>query len=163
MDKKHSRKVLIAIAVVALFSISAYAFADWGRGYGNQGWGHHGPYSYRGHMHDYWDGYLRDNLKDENIRKLSDARKEFYEETRELRNEVYEKEVLIRNELAKNAPDAKKVAKLQKELSGLRADLDEKWVAHMIAMKKINPEVGSGYAMGYGPRSGRGFGGYCGR
>ncbi len=161
MKTKQSRMVLIVIAGVALFGISAYAFADWGRGYGHHGWGHHGPYSYHGHMNDYWDGYLGDNFKDEDIRKLSNARKEFYEETRELRIEVRQKELLLGSELEKKEPNAKKVAKLQKELSGLRADLDEKWVAHMIAMKKISPDVGRGYAIGNGPRGGRGFGGYC--
>ncbi len=162
METHRSKITVIMVSVIALLGISLYAFADWERGYGRHDkWadGDESPrYHQRGGMHGYWNGYLGDDIKDEDIKKLNDARQKFLTETQDLRSDINEKEFLIRNELSRSEPDANKVIKLQKQLSALRANLDEKWVNHMIAMKKINPDIGRGYAMGHGPGYGRGQG-----
>ena len=75
---------------------------------------------------------------------------------------MYEKERELQNELAKAEPDASKASGLQKEISELQAQLDQKRIDHMVEMRKLAPNAGKGYVrggsmMGYGPRGG----GYC--
>ena len=85
-------------------------------------------------------------------------------------HQVYESNFATIGGLAKHAlarketPDAKKAARLQTEISKLESQLDQKRVDHMIKMRKLNPNAGSGRGFmgggqkGYGPRYG---GGYC--
>ena len=64
-----------------------------------------------------------------------------------------------------------KASDIQKDISKIEAELDQKRLDHVIKMKKINPNAGRGYMMGgrgcgemrgYGPGAGRGpGGGYC--
>jgi Spy/CpxP family protein refolding chaperone len=68
----------------------------------------------------------------------------------------------MQSELAKAEPDAAKASGLQKEISELQAQLDQKRIDHMVEMRKVAPNAGRGYMrggpmMGYGPRGG----GYC--
>jgi len=60
----------------------------------------------------------------------------------------------LNSELAKKNPDSKKSGALQKELSGLKGQLDQKRTEHRIRMNKINPGFGQ---MGRGFH-GRGIG-----
>ena len=69
----------------------------------------------------------------------------------------------LRTELARENPDARKAVALQKEISALEADLDEKRIEHRLKMQKITPDGGRGFMMGrggkgYGPGYGRGGG-----
>jgi hypothetical protein len=62
----------------------------------------------------------------------------------------------------KPEPEKKMASAIQKEISKLRAQLDQKHIDHMIQMKKIDPSVGQGHAKGGG--YGNGYGpGNCGR
>jgi Spy/CpxP family protein refolding chaperone len=151
--------IIIAIASVALIGLAINAFAHGGMGWGG-GWGHHGMH-YRG---DYGPGY--DNpMSKEQYEKFEGQREEFFEQTRDMRASLYEKERALQEELAKENPDAAKASGLQKEISEIQAQLDQKRVDHMIEMRKLNPNMdrgGYGYMhggpmMGYGPRGG----GYC--
>jgi len=78
--------------------------------------------------------------------------------------------------MAKQNPDAKKAAELQKEVSGLQGELDQKVLDQRLKMQKENPKLygrgfgrgmGPGYGMGpgfgRGPGAGMGIGGGCGR
>ena len=65
-------------------------------------------------------------------------------------------EAQLRSELAKPEPDAKKAAGIQKEISNLESELDQKRLDHRIKMKKDFPDFGAG-GYGYGPR-GKGMG-----
>lgn len=161
MKNVNMRKVITVIAVVALVGLGATAFADWSGG----GW-HRGPgYHHRGWGGGPGSGYgsMTDDLSDEEIKVFEKERQAFFKETEPLRQDLYSKELELRSELAKENPDAKKAAGIQKEISNLETQLDQKRVDHMIKMRKINQNAGRGYmmgrgGMGYGPGSGRGMG-----
>ena len=170
-------KVFMVAAVIVVMGLSATAFAGPGMGYGRGGYGPgmmgygpqmmgpgYGPgpgYGMGPGMMGYGPGRGRgfqgygypSDLKDEDIKKLDEQRSAFFEATKNLRNDLYEKRFELRSELVKQNPDAEKAGKLQKEISELRTQLDQKRIDHMIEMKKINPNVGRGFA-------GRGPGGY---
>lgn len=116
-----------------------------------------------------WDGhrgaYGYGNLSDEEIQKIEETRKVFYEETKNLRENVYQKRLELRAELAKKQPDAKKALALQKEISDLESQLDQKRLGHHLKIKEAFPDlVGKGFGhpdAGYGPHNWRGFHGRC--
>lgn len=154
--KKNQSKILVLVTVVAFLGVGAYAFADWGR-YGMGNWGHH-----RGGYHMGWggSGYQRDLSEDE-YKKLDEQMQTFYKETESIRQKMYEKQLALRSELAKENPDAKKAAEIQKELSALESELDQKRIDHMLSLKKDYPDWGRGF-MGRGGRGYMGRGGMMG-
>ena len=103
-------------------------------------------------------GY-QSNLSDEDRAKLNKERQAFFEDTRQLRENRYQKELELRSELAKKDPDAKKAVGLQKEISDLESQLDQKRVEQRIKMRQENPDffAGRGYGKG-GGGMGRGYG-----
>jgi hypothetical protein len=114
--------------------------------------GGYGPRGFAG------PGYGGD-LTDEEIAALQKERNAFLEQTRDLRENIYQKQLELRAELAKKNPDAKKAAELQKEVSGLRAEMAQKRLDQQLKMKKENPKLfGRGFGMGMGPGHGRGSG-----
>ena len=164
--------MLMLFTVVTIVGFGAYAFADWGGGYGPRGWGHQG----RGwnHMGRGGPGYgYGSDLNEDEYKKLDEERQAFFKETENLRQDIYEQELALERELTKESPDAKKAAKLQKELSELETRFEQKQIDHHLAVKKINPRMGRGYMerggmMGYGRGgmmmgSGRMDRGYMGR
>ena len=109
----------------------------------------------------YWGegrGYAA-NLTEEQQAKLDDAREKFLEETDVLREQIQEKRFALGNEMRKENPDSGKVINLQKEISKLEGQIDQKAVQHQLEVRKLLPEnARSGYGRGYG----RGYGGgYC--
>jgi zinc resistance-associated protein len=143
MINNYKNKAIMVLSAIAILAFGAYAFADWGMGYG-QGMHH------RGWVNPGY-GHMMGDLSEEQIRKLDKERKAFYEATEDLRQEIYGKELELRTELSRANPDAKKAASIQKEISKLEARLNQKQIDHMIAVKKINPNVGQGF-MERGPR-----------
>jgi len=155
MKNLNFGKIVLVIGVVALLGIGVNAFAGWGRG-----WHHGSDWQNRGRgMGGPGYGY---NLSDEEFKTLEKERQAFFNETESIRQDLYAKDLELRSELAKETPDSKKAARLQKELSKLESQLDQKRVDHMINMRKLNPNAGRGRgfmgggAMGYGPRYGGG-------
>ena len=160
MNFNKTGMIFMVLAIVAVFAIAATSFAGWGRGYGgggyhmgpgygmHRGWGQGpGGYGYQGYQSD---------LSDEDTAKLDQERQAFFEATSDLRENLYQKELELRSELAKPEPDAKRAAGIQKEISNLESELDQKRLDHRIKMRKDFPRSGArGY--GYGPR-GRGMG-----
>ncbi len=154
-----TRKVLSVLIVVAIVGLGAYAFAGWGPGYGRGGgcprWGAGG----------YGPGYgAQQNLPPEAQTKLYEARSKYMQDTNELRQDLYQKELEMRSELAKETPDKKKLAGIQKDLSKLQAQMDQKRIDYMLEMKKVGPNAGSGYGSGCRGRGrmggyGKGYGG----
>ena len=61
--------------------------------------------------------------------------KAFLKDTPELRDRLYEKERELQSELAKSDPDASKASGLQKEISDLQAQLDQKRINHRVEMR----------------------------
>ena len=155
---KRNTLVIAGIALfVSIAAVTAFAHGPgWGRG---GGWGHHGPgWHHRG---DYGQRY-DDQMSKEEYKQWEQQKETFFTETQDMRANLYEKERELQNELAKSEPDASKASGLQKEISELQAQLDQKRIDHMIEMRKLNPNAGSGFIaggpmMGSGPRGG----GYC--
>jgi hypothetical protein len=99
------------------------------------------------------------DLTDEEIAALQKERNAFFEQTRDLRDKLYQKGLELRAEMAKQSPDAKKAAELQKEVSGLEGELDQKRLDQRIKMQKENPKLyGKGFGRGMGPGHGMGPG-----
>jgi len=144
----------IALLVGAL-AVPVFVWADgWGRGHHMMGpWGS-GP-------EDSWQyerGYR--NLTEGQRTQLEQLDRKFYDETADPRNEIWTKSAELNTLLNSSNPDSEKVRALQKELSDLRAKLDEKRLNYALEARKIRPEprFGRGYGRGnYGHHMG-GFG-----
>lgn len=178
MQTKFNHKALIlGAAALMLVAGAAVAFAHggpWGDnddGYGMMGYG-------RGHgmgpgMMGYGPGYgmgpgmmgygrhYRDDAPDltkEQRDKLDAAREKFWTENRKLRDQIADKRDELNDEFAKENVNEGKVAALQKDLSKLREEFDQKMIQHQLEMRKIAPDYfsdrDSGRGRGYGP-------GYC--
>lgn len=148
-------KVLLIFAIAGIVGFAATSFAGWGRGGGGNCWGQGTGWSQR----DYAAPGYQGNLSDEDSAKLEKERQAFFEETSDIRDNLYQKELELRSELAKKDADAEKAVGLQKEISDLESQLDQKRLAHRIKMKKENPQFadrGDGY--GEGRRMGPGYG-----
>lgn len=155
MINNYKNKAIMILSVIAILAFGAYAFADWGMGYGHYGQGMHQGWEGQGY------GHMMGDLSEEQIRKLDKERNAFYKATEDLRQEIYRKELELRTELSRANPDAKKAASLQKNISKLEARLNQKQIDHMIAVKKINPNTGRGF-MERGPRGyGSSYRGSC--
>ena len=154
--KKHVLvKGIVIVASVFILGYSTNALAGWGRGAGYGGCG--GPGNRWG-----GGGYGGPSLSAEQYQQLDEQRRVFFESTADLRQEIYQKDLDLRRELAKAEPDTAKASQLQKELSQLEANLEQKRFEHMMAMRKINPDAGRGYGRGgRGPGYGNcpGYGG----
>lgn len=159
------KTMIIAVASVAVIGLAVNAFAHGGMGWGGgmMGWG--GGYGHHGqgwhHRGDYGPAYDNPMTK-EAVQKLEQQREVFLKETEDLRANIYDKQRELQSELAKEEPDTAKASQLQKEISGLQAQFDQKRIEHMVEMRKTNPNIGRGFErgghmMGYGPRGG----GYC--
>ena len=161
MKKKIISRTLLVITVITLTGMGTAALAGWG----GMGYGHHGPTHHgRGHHHGHgwkcgsdWDPGYMGSLSDEDIKAMQKERNAFFEATQDLRQDIYQKNLELRSELAKRDPDAKKAAKLQKEISKLEAEFDQKRLDHRMKMRKINPRAGRGF-MGSRPMGP--YGGY---
>ncbi len=151
MKNNTFRNVILIAATVSLVGVGATAFAGRGKG----GWDR-GP--------GYGRGSMMEELTDEQVKAIEEERNAFRKETESLRQNLNVKELELRTELARENPDAKKALALQKEISGLESDLDQKRIEHMLKMQKITPYAGRGYMMGRGGRMGyepgSGGGGY---
>ncbi len=154
--KRIASKILVVLTVFAVMGFGVYAFAGGGMGYGM----HHGGRGYQesgGNNGGYGCpdyGNRMGDLGDEEIQKMDEQREAFFKSTQDLRRKLYQKRLAMESEFAKKNPDAKNAANLQKELSDLRAQMDQKRIVHMFEMRKINPVLGAGFMrpgmMGHG-------------
>ena len=87
-----------------------------------------------------YPGYNSD-LSDETIRKLNVEQESFIKATEDFRQTIYEKELYLKAELAKKNPDTTTALALQKDISEARGNFEQKMIAHIIRMKKINLEA----------------------
>lgn len=165
---KHiASKLSVVLMVITVIGFAAYAFAGGGMGYGryhgergyHDEWGHHGYGMHHGGYGCPGSGYMKGDLGDEEIQKMDEQREAFFKSTEDLRQKIYEKRLALESEFAKKSPDAKNATNLQKEISDLRAQIDQKRIDHMLEMKKVNPNLGRGHRgsgrMGYGSSYGR--------
>ncbi len=136
MKLNKTSKIVVFLTVIAIAGFGTYAFADWGTG------------MYSGRM-GYGGQRYMGNLSADEIGALDQERTTFFKDTQNLRQDIYAKDLELRSEIAKQSPDAERMVDLQKEISGFRAQLDQKRLEHMLKMKKINPAAGRGF-MGRG-------------
>ena len=159
-----NKKLIIGLTIAAAIGIGTYAFGHMGGGYGNYGRMHGGPGMHQGYygMHQGNYGELRNDyradLKDEDIKALEEERAAFLKVTDSIKQNLYSKELELRSELYKENPDVSKAGTLQKKISELESELDQKRIGHMIKIRKLNPNAGrgfmmGGYHMGYGNSS----------
>jgi len=163
MKGKNVHKLVVVLMTLAVIGFGFNALADDSQGDGRMGKGK----SYdegraRGYGPGGYCGRYASSLGEEELEKAKAERSAFFEATRELRQQVYQKDLELRAELAKQTPDVEKASEIQKELSGLRAEMDQKHLEHQLRMKAINPELGMGYGQQGHRRSGGGreSGGY---
>ncbi len=150
--------VFIGLISIALLGIGINAFAHRGMGWGGgsdqqgSGWHHRGGYG----------AGPNDSVSKEEYKQFEEKREAFLKETREIRASLVEKEQALQGELAKSEPDAAKASGLQKEISELQSQFDQKRIDHMVEMRKLNPKAGRGFMRG-GSMMGKGRrgGGNC--
>jgi Spy/CpxP family protein refolding chaperone len=163
------KKLISIVGITFLSALLIVPVAVWAHSWGRGG----------GHMMGYWDGgpgyYDQDNrgyttLNSEQQERLANLDRKFYDETRALRDKLWSKSAELNVLLSETNPDSGKVSKVQKEISELRAKIDENAVNTEIEARKIAPDTRfgggygdghmmGGYGMGYG-RGGYGMGGY---
>jgi len=101
-------------------------------------------------------------MSGEDYARLERQREAFFAETEGIRSQLIERERALQDELSGEAPDAARASGLQREISDLRAQLDQKRTEHMVELRKQFPDADRGVMRG-GPMAGyepRG-GGYC--
>jgi Spy/CpxP family protein refolding chaperone len=168
---KNMKSSMGIIAVVLTVGIAALAFAydGYGPGYGGHMMGYGGGYGQMmgpgmmgygggygpgyGHMRGYYGPNGYGNLSQEDAAKLEQSQEKFFEGTRDLRNSIRDKQIALNDELQKPDPDRAKVADVQKQLSQLESQFDQKALDHQLELRKEFPQ--SNYSGGYGR------GGYC--
>jgi zinc resistance-associated protein len=146
----NSIKKILMVTLIVVMGFYGRAFAHSGMGYGHHyGWGY--PMTqmhsrgYGGSGCGYWG-----ELSEDQIQKLYKEHAAFFEATKDLRGRLYQKRLELRSELAKENPDTNKADALQKEISELKAEFDQKRLNHFLNMKKINPDIGRGFGGRYG-------------
>ena len=106
-----------------------------------------------GQGHGCRGGYA--GLSDGDRAKIDTAREKFFDDTRSLRRDMDDQAYALHKEMNSDNPDSGKVAQLQKQLSKLEAEFDQKKVQHQLEMRKLWPEKFKDHAWG------RGWGNRC--
>lgn len=99
----------------------------------------------------------RPALTDDQIKKMEAEKTAFQTATKDIRDQIMQKRQALNAELNKQTPDAATATSLQKSISDLQAQYDQKRIAHILAMKKIDPNFREGRGMMPGT-GGRGMG-----
>lgn len=112
----------------------------------------------RGNRPGYSPEYGReyDRLTEDQRNQLDQLNRRSYDETAKLRNQLWEKSGELNTLLNSSNPDVDKARALQKEISELRAKLDQVRINFELEAKKITPDLryGRGYGRGYGHQGG---------
>jgi len=92
-------------------------------------------------------------LSPQDAAKLEQSQQKFLNDTSDLRNSIQEKQFALNQEIQQTNPDRDKITNLQKELSQLESQFDQKALELQLDLRKNFPE--NTLSMGYGRR------GYC--
>lgn len=141
------KKIAIIIGILLLAGTVAVPVMAWRPHWGG---GHH-MMGYWGSNSEYGRG-IYGNLTSEQETKLEDLDRKFNSETEDLRDKIWTRSRDLDNVLNSTNPDLEKAKALQKEISDLRAKLDQKTVTYQLEVRKIVPDqqLGHGYGRGYG-------------
>jgi Spy/CpxP family protein refolding chaperone len=173
MNKIKATFMIIAFVTTAGIVSTAFAHGGWdNRAYGGHmmGYSHgmgpgmmgDGGYGMGPGMMGYGPGYGRyhrgwGNSADfsrEDSRKLQQARDKFFDATRTLREQIRDKRFALNDELNSANPDKAEVIELQKTISKLQSDFDQKALGYRLEVRKILPEGVRDFEYGYGARYG---------
>jgi len=139
--------VLGIVLLVGAIALPAMAYGPGcGKGRNMMGYGQGGPGACQ---------QGNDNLTEEQRAQLDKLHQKFYDETAQLRSGLWAKQGELDSRLLVSNPDAEKIRALQKEISDLRAKMDQARIDFQLEARKINPDAR--YGMGYG-KGGGGFG-----
>lgn len=144
--RRQMKGIVTALSAIALVSIATIAFAGWPMGYGygmHRGMGY-GPGA-------------AGTVDTETLQEFDQARQAFFQETAGLRDQIHQKRLALENAFAAETPNREEVRALQRDLSNLRAQFQEKRLEHRLDMRNRFPELAAGYGAGNGCR-GRGHG-----
>ena len=138
------KRLTTIIGILLLSGAVAVPVMAWGPGWGRD----NHMMGYRGNGPE----YSRDfgNLTPEQKGKLETLDRKFYDETRDMQNHILNKSRELHAVLNGSNPDLYKAKALQKEISALRAELDEKTLSYEIEARRIVPGQRLGYAYGGG-------------
>ena len=147
------KKLVTVLGVFLLVGVIAYPVFARGPGWG---YGGGGP------------GYCRQDqggnpgVTPEQQQKLNALDQKFFNETSAPRNSIRNKQNEMTVLLNGENPDPAKLRTLQKEISGLKAQMAEKRLAYRLETRKVAPEgtYGGGYGRGRGGNRGS-WGGRC--
>ena len=152
MKTNKLRTALVSLVAVSVIAVGATAFA--GKGMRNQGddrgYGGCGSQNRRAGCAY---GQMNADLTPEQREQMEAERETFFDATKNERQDLYAKRLELKAEMAKSEPELEKASALQKEVSELQGNLDQKRLGHIMAMRKINPDAGRGCMM-----EGRGMG-----
>lgn len=142
MKTSKAKAVVAGLAAVAVIAMGGSAIAGKGHRQDGQRGGEYGQ--------QYRDGSCRyadrnPDLTPEQREQLDAERKAFFETTRKDRQDLRAKRLALRAEIAKSELDIDAAKGLQKEISRLQADLDQKRLNHLVTVRKIDPEAGRGF------------------
>ena len=147
---KNMKSALGIVAVVLTLGVAALAFGNDGYGpwYGGHMMGYGGGPGYMmgpgmmgygpgyGHMRGYYGPDSYGNLSREDAGKLQQSQDKFFDQTRELRTSIRDKNLALSDEIQKANPDRTKIAELQKQLSQLEAQFDQKALDHQVGLPR---------------------------
>ena len=129
-----------------------HMMGNWGRGYMMGDWGN-GP----GYSGTYNRGY--GNLTEDQAKQMDALNRNFSDKTADLREKLWTKSGELNALMNSADPDPARVRSLQKEISDLRANMDEARTEYELEARKITPDTSYGRGYGYGgPMMGYGMG-----
>jgi Spy/CpxP family protein refolding chaperone len=155
--KPITRKTVI-IGTILLLTGASIALAQ-GGDYRGGGYGGHmrgagmmgnGPEDGMGMGAGWMHGGPGANLTEEQRATLDASREKFHSETQGLRDQIRDKGRALSDEMDKAKPDEGKVSSLQKELSKLEGDFNQKAILHRLEVRKLLPDdARTGAGRGY--------------
>jgi len=86
-------------------------------------------------------GGTSSNLREDDIKKLRKERSLFLQKIEPLRQSYYEKSITLNDELSKKNPNAEVTARIEGDISNLRAQLAKERSKYLIKVKKISPSL----------------------
>jgi Spy/CpxP family protein refolding chaperone len=145
------KKLATTLGILFLIGVLAAPVFAYRGGWG--GWS-------RGPGSCWQDNRAYGNLTESQNAELDRLEQKFSNDTAKLRDEIWTKSEELNTLMNAADPDVKKVRALQKEITGLRAEMDRQRIDFELKARKITPN--NGYARGYSRGYGRHMMGYGG-
>jgi len=139
MKKTTGKIFILVLFLAAIVSLGAYAANEGGEKTGTSIQpGTQGASCCAG---GYDSGGTSSNLREDDIKKLRKERSLFLQKIEPLRQSYYEKSITLNDELSKKNPNAEVTARIEGDISNLRAQLAKERSKYLIKVKKISPSL----------------------